>query len=251
MTESTPVGPAEPDAPSVSDALAAAAHKSAFGHVTPGEAPSGAALLAAIGGVRGIVESVLPGLLFLIVYTLTQELLPSVLIPMAIAVVFVIARVVTKSPATPAVVGAVGIAASALLAIISGRASENFLLGFYINGAWLLALLISLIARWPLVGVIVGLLRSEGSTWRGDRAKFRVAVITTWLWVGLFGLRLAVELPLYFADETQWLAGTKLLLGLPLYAGMLWVTWLLVRAVYAREVPRHADGASDTDGAQV
>jgi hypothetical protein len=144
----------------------------------------------------------------------------------------------------------VGIAASALLAIISGRASENFLLGFYINGAWLIALVISLIARWPLVGVIVGLVRSEGATWRGDKAKFRVAVITTWLWIGLFGLRLAVELPLYFADEAQWLAGTKLLLGLPLYAGMLWVTWLLVRAVYARDAPRHADAGSDHDEAQ-
>jgi hypothetical protein len=61
-----------------------------------------------------------------------------------------------------------------------------------------------------------------------------VLTIATWLWVGLFAVRLLVEVPLYLARQTEWLAGTKLLLGVPLYAAMLWVTWLLVRAVYAR-----------------
>jgi len=55
----------------------------------------------------------------------------------------------------------------------------------------------------------------------------------------LFSLRLIVEVPLYASGETEWLAGTKLLLGVPLYAAFLWVTWLLVRAVYVRS----ADGA--------
>jgi len=43
-----------------------------------------------------------------------------------------------------------------------------------------------------------------------------------------------VQLPLYYSDQTQLLGGAKLIMGLPLYAAVLWVTWLLVRAVYAR-----------------
>jgi hypothetical protein len=50
----------------------------------------------------------------------------------------------------------------------------------------------------------------------------------------MFALRLAVELPLYFAQATQGLATMKLLLGVPLYAGVLWVTWLLMRVAYGR-----------------
>ena len=65
----------------------------------------------------------------------------------------------------------------------------------------------------------------------------KVAVIATVLWCGLFGLRLAVELPLYFAGNTQSLATLKLILGVPLYAALLWVTWLLVRTAYARPEP--------------
>jgi thiol:disulfide interchange protein len=50
----------------------------------------------------------------------------------------------------------------------------------------------------------------------------------------MFAARLVVQVPLYLADQTQWLGATKLIMGLPLYAATLWVTWLLVRAVYAK-----------------
>lgn len=232
-------------APTVGESVAGAARKAGIGRVLPGEAPTGAALLAAIGGVRGIVESILPGLVFLVVFTISQELLISVLIPVAVAVVFVALRLFSRTPVTSAVAGLIGIAASALLAIVSGRAVENFVLGFYVNAAWILALTVSLLVRWPLIGVIVGLLRSEGTDWRINKPKFRVATITTVLWLSLFSARLFVQLPLYFADEAQWLATSRLLMGLPLYAGVLWITWLLVKAVYSPRQP--APTASDTN----
>jgi hypothetical protein len=121
-----------------------------------------------------------------------------------------------------------------LLALWTGRAEDNFVPGFFINAISITVLLVSIFVKWPLIGVIVGLLTSDPGEWRKDKAKFRVATIATLLWVALFSLRLLVQLPLYFAGLTQWLAGTKLLMGVPLYAGMLWVTWLLVRTVYAR-----------------
>ncbi|MCA0217847.1 MAG: DUF3159 domain-containing protein [Actinobacteria bacterium] len=223
--------------PSIRDSFAAAARRSGLGKVAPGENPSGSALLAAMGGVRGLVESILPGLGFLVVYTITQQLLPSVLFPLGLAVIFVVVRVVARQPWTSAVAGVVGIALSAGLALLTGRAEDNFVFGFLINAAFLLALLISLAARWPLIGVIASLITGEGSTWRQDRAKVKVAVIATVLWCGLFGVRLAVELPLYFAGNTQALATLKLILGVPLYAVLLWVTWLLVRTAYARPEP--------------
>jgi hypothetical protein len=223
-----------PTPPTFSEALSAAAQKSGFGQVTPGETPTAGALLGAMGGVRGIVESLLPGFVFVFVYAITQQTLPSVLIPAGIAVLFVLIRVLTRTPVVPALVGLLGIAVSAALAIFSGNAKENFVLGFWLNGAYVVALLVSLAVRWPVIGVIVGLLRGEGSAWRTDRAKYRVAFVTTVLWTCLFAARLAVQVPLYYADQTQLLGGAKLIMGLPLYAATLWVTWLLVRAVYAK-----------------
>lgn len=215
------------------DAFAAAARRSGFGRVAPGERPTAHDLWGAVGGVRGLVESLLPGFLFLAVFTITAEVVPSVLIPVGVAVLFVLVRAVTRSPILPAAIGLVGIALSAGLALWSGRAEENFVLGFIINGVWLAALLVSLAVRRPLIGIITGLLTGDAE-WRSDAAKRTVLTVTTWLWVGLFALRLGVQVPLYFAEQTAALAATKLLMGLPLYAAVLWVTWLMIRAVYAR-----------------
>jgi hypothetical protein len=219
---------------SLNDALATAAKKSGLGRVAPGEAPSGSALLSAMGGIRGIVESILPGLGFLVVYAITKELVPSVLIPLGIAVVFVVLRLVMRQPWTSAVAGVLGVGISAGLALITGRPEDNFVPGFLINAAFLIALLVSLAVRWPLIGVIASLITGEGSGWRGDKAKVRVAVIATILWCGLFATRLIVELPMYFSGATAALATTKLILGVPFYAALLWVTWLLVRTAWSR-----------------
>lgn len=224
----------DPNLKPLGESLAAAAKKSGFGAVEPGEAPTSGALLKAMGGVRGLVESILPGLAFLVIFTITKDLVVSVVVPVVIAVVFVIVRAITRTPWSSALAGVIGLGLSAGLALITGRAEDNFVLGFLINAAFLIALLVSLAVRWPLIGVIVSLIRSEGSAWRDDKAKFRVALIGTLLWCGLFAVRLGVELPLYFAGNTGALATLKLILGVPLYAGMLWVTWLLVRTVYAR-----------------
>ncbi|MDF2441903.1 MAG: hypothetical protein JWR01_106 [Subtercola sp.] len=220
---------------SFSDAFAAAARRSGIGQVAPGEAPTAQSLIRAIGGVRGLVESILPGLAFLVIYTITKDLTPSVLAPLAVSVVFIVVRLVTRSPVMPAIAGLIGVAISAALALFTGRAEDNFLPGLIINAVSIVVLLVSIVVRWPLIGFIVGVLTGDLTGWRSDPAKFRVVLIASWCWVGLFALRLGVEGPLYFAGQAAALASVKLLLGVPLYAAMLWVTWLLVRAAFGHQ----------------
>jgi hypothetical protein len=100
----------------------------------------------------------LPGIGFLVVYTLTQDLVWSVSAPLAVAVGFIFARLLQKSPLMPALAGLVGIAASAGVALWSGRPEDNFLLGFLVNGLWVVGLLVSLAVRRPLVGVFAAVL---------------------------------------------------------------------------------------------
>jgi hypothetical protein len=237
MAEQQPMGD---DVPTFREAMSAAARRSGLGKVTPGETPTAGALLAAIGGVRGLIESIVPGLGFLVTYTITQNLVPSVLAPLGLAVAFIIIRVVARQPVTTALAGALGIGISAALALLTGNANDNFVPGFFINGGVLLVMIVSLIARRPFVGVIVGLLLGDDD-WRRNAAKMRVAAVATVLWATLSALRLAVQVPLYLAESTEALAATKLVMGVPLYAMLLWVTWLLVRTAWrAREEP--ADG---------
>jgi hypothetical protein len=232
--------------PSFREALSAAARRSSLGKVPPGETPTAGALLAAMGGARGLVESILPGLGFLVVFTITKDLLPSVLAPLAVSLVFIVLRLVMRQPVTTAIAGALGVGISAGLALITNDANNNFVPGFFINGGVVLVMVASLLARRPFVGLIVSLLLNDDD-WRKNPAKVRVATIATILWTALSALRLAVQLPLYLAGvagtagATEALAATKLVMGVPLYAALLWVTWLLVRTAWrAREAP--ADG---------
>jgi len=223
-----------PQEESFRDALRSAVSKAGIGQVAPGEIPTGSSLLRAVGGVRGLVEAILPGLGFLVVYAITREVLPSVIAPVALALVFVIVRLLSRTPATQAFAGVFGIALSAGLALFTGRAEDNFALGLIINVVSLVVLLVSLAVRWPLIGLIAGVLTNELTEWRKHKAKRRVLTVATWLWVGVFSVRLAVQAPLYFAQQTELLAAMKLLMGIPLYAAMLWVTWLLVTSVYRK-----------------
>jgi hypothetical protein len=66
----TPDDDDEP-APSFRQSVGDALRKSGLGQVTPGEVPTAGSLLKAIGGVQGLIESILPGLGFLAIYSLT------------------------------------------------------------------------------------------------------------------------------------------------------------------------------------
>ena len=201
--------------------------------VKPGEAPTREDLFAAIGGVRGVVESVVPGFVFLLVFTATGELLPSVVAPVGVAVIALLVRLIQRLPVLPAVSGGIGIALSAGYALWTGRAEDNFVGGFIINSISLAVVLVSLAVRRPIVGVIASLINPEVD-WKASRRASRAVRVATMMWGAFFAFRLSVQVPLYFAGATAALASTKLVMGLPLYAAMLWVTWLILRSVTSR-----------------
>jgi hypothetical protein len=237
----------EQDNSQLNDALGAAAKNSALGKVAAAEEFNGKAVIASIGGVRGLVESILPSFVFLVVFLITKDVVLSALIPLAVAVAFIVVRAVTKLQVTPAITGAVGVAITAILAISTNRAENNFILGIWLNVGYLVAFVISIVVRRPLIGVIVGfLLGEQAAHWREAKRERRMLTLLTWLWAGMFALRLVVEVPLYLAANAAGLGVAKLILGVPLYAVVLWITWLLVRSVFP---PKPAAETSGTETA--
>ncbi|MBD7981942.1 DUF3159 domain-containing protein [Oerskovia merdavium] len=245
-------------------------------------------LADSIGGVRGLVESMAPGLVFVVVFIATGNTLqPALIASVAVALVAVAARLVQRTPITQAFGGFLGVAIGVLWAWKSGEAQNYYAAGLLTNAAYLVAMAVSVLVRWPVVGLVVEALRSgwtdgdkvkaavaaneepdagaasaapvtPGETpvprgedgepapgaftvwarrWRGDPALMRRYALATWLWVGMFALRLAVQVPLFMAgeDAVAWLGTARLVMGIPLWALTLWVTWLLVRR------PRVAD----------
>ncbi|MGN6426306.1 DUF3159 domain-containing protein [uncultured Leifsonia sp.] len=243
MTENhQPAGPEKDEqlAATLGESIARAARKSGIGQLPEGDESTGHALLAALGGVRGLLETILPGLVFLILFTFTQNVPLSIGLSVAVAVIFTVVRIVGKTPVTQAMAGLIGVGVSAILALITGRGEDNFLLGIWTNAAYGAALLISILVRWPLIGLAAGYLMGDGLAWRTVKSKFRVMQALTFLWFLLFAARLLVQVPLYLAhtpEATSALALTKLLMGVPLYAPLLLITWFVVKGQFPQKPP--------------
>ncbi|MCR2811093.1 MULTISPECIES: DUF3159 domain-containing protein [unclassified Microbacterium] len=227
--------------PSASDVLGAALGGAAKrAGLDPAEgAATGHVVWRAMGGWRGILESVLPSLVFVVAFTVSYDpgtqagnLWLSLGLSVGLAAIFTIIRLVTKSPPSAAIGGLLATAGAAALALWTGRGQDNFVLGFFTNAAYGTAFLVSAVIGWSLIGIAVGFLMGEGTRWRADKRKRRVFFWLALAWGALFAVRLAVQLPLYFAGDVTALGTLKLIMGLPLFAPLVAVTWLAVRALY-------------------
>jgi hypothetical protein len=188
-------------------------------------------LLAGMGGWLGVVETVLPSVLFGTSFALTGEALVSVSLAGGTSVAFILYRLITRKSASSALIGALAVGFAAWLALREGgQAVDYFIPGFITNAAYGSVLLLSIIVRWPLIGVLVEVLRGHDMSWRKNRKILTIYSAVTAFWVGFFSLRLAIQLPLYFAGNTELLATARVAMGPPLYALVIVTTWLMLRA---------------------
>jgi hypothetical protein len=196
----------------------------------------------AVGGPRGMIEAVVPMTLFSVVFGLGASMRTSLIAAVGSAVVFAIWRVASRQPLTHAVSGLLGIALGAYLAMRTGRA-ENFVLPSLVkNSVQAVVFGVSALTRWPLVGLVLGLVRGEGLQWRQDLPRMRAYRRATWVWCGMFVVRLAVQVPLWLAGAAAVLGFANVLLGLPLFGAVLWLTWSIVREHHEKPAPTPAAG---------
>ncbi len=187
-------------------------------------------LAEAVGGPLGMAETTLPAVAFVVAYTVSgQETNVAAVVAVGLALLLSVARLVKRETPRHALSGLVGVAFAAFIATKSGKAENFFLPGLLANAAYATAFLVSILVRWPLVGVIVSQLDGEGTEWRQDPARVRVFSRASWLWVALFGVRLLVQLPLYLAGAVVALGIARTAMGVPLFALGIWLTFLLVR----------------------
>jgi hypothetical protein len=187
-------------------------------------------LAEAVGGPLGMVETSLPAVAFVAAYVASgSDTNTAAAVAVGLALVLAVARLVRRESPRHALSGLVGVAFAGFVATRSGRAEDFFLPGLLANALYAGACIVSIAARRPLVGLVVAQLDGEGPGWREDAARMRTFTRATWLWAGLFGLRLLVQLPMYLAGAVVPLGIARTAMGLPLFALGLWLTWRLVR----------------------
>lgn len=236
-----------PGDPQLADVLGRFAQRTGVASAGDADATVQEAVWQTLGGWRGLVESIAPSLVFVLVFALTRDVVWAVGISVAIAGVAVIVRLLQRSPVAPALGGLFAAAASAALAVWTGRGEDNFLFGLITNAIYGTVILVATLTRWSPIGLAVGFIHGDVTGWRADKRLRSVFFWLGMLWAGLFFARLAVQLPLYLAGNIGGLGLAKLLMGIPLFAPVVAITWLVTRGLYARRTDAESASARVVD----
>lgn len=186
-------------------------------------------LLAQMGGPMGMVDSGLPVVVFVIVNVMAG-LKPALIAALAAGVVIAIVRLVRHKPATQAIGGLVAVGIAAFIAYRVGSARGYFLFGIWTYLLYGGALLLSILVRWPLIGVLWEGINGRGTGWRADKKRRYRYDAATAVWVAVFAARYGVQQWLYGEDEVGWLAATRLAMGYPLFIAAIIATVVIVGA---------------------
>lgn len=205
---------------------AGSGHAAGSGATVEGEVR--AKLSAQFGGLRGSLETSLPVVVFTVVWLATLALQLAVVVAVAAAVVAYGVRRAQGSETTYVRQGLLGILIAAALAGFTGRAETVFLPGIIQNGIGALVLSVSLVARAPVAGFMVGEVLGDRTGWRRDAGIVRLSDRLTLVMLAPMLVRLSVQLPLYLAGEVGWLGVSRVVLGWPLHAATLALLGLIL-----------------------
>ncbi|GAA1686406.1 DUF3159 domain-containing protein [Fodinicola feengrottensis] len=186
-------------------------------------------LASLLGGRTASIDATLPPVAFVAGWLLSGR---SVAIGAVVAIVIGLAvagfRLARGNRPRAVLIGLLGVCVAALIALYTGRAADFFLLQLASNGASALAWAISIVFRWPLLGVIVGLLLGQKTRWRKDRALMRAYSLASWIWVLQYVIRVAVFGVFYAMQAVVPLLVARVALSWPLIVLCLLVSgWVL------------------------
>lgn len=188
----------------------------------------------AIGGWRGLIDSALPSMLFIVIFVFQKNLNNALIASLALGGVLLVIRLFERKSLTQVFSGFLGLSISVFLTWRTKDASNFFLTGIVTNAIYGFFLLISVLIRKPLIGYLVGSLVGDTTGWLKHPLLVRAYTTVTWLWVAVFGLRLLVQIPLYLNDSIALLGSVKIFMGWPLYLFAVWLTYQIVQTARAK-----------------
>ena len=209
-----------------------------------GQRPPTPALVEALGGKRGLIDSGLPAVVFVFVNSVVTALsdrdtgLRAALVAAVVSgLAVVVLRLLRREPLQQAVSGFLGLGLAVFFAARSGEARGFFLPGIWINVGYGTAFLVSALVGRPLVGVIYAAVDGMGAQWRENPRLRRVFAYASVGWALVFASRAAVQGTLYVLDRPGLLAAARLLMGWPLTIAAVALTVAGVKRARARISP--------------
>ncbi|EHR63381.1 DUF3159 domain-containing protein [Saccharomonospora cyanea] len=190
-------------------------------------------LASLLGGRKGALDASLPPVAFGIGWFAGGSSIGwGAAAAVAVSIVVGAVRIVRGGRAGAVLVSLAAVVVAALIALYTGRAVDFFLPQLLSNVASALAWAVSIVVRWPLLGVVVGFVLGQRTRWRSDPALVRAYSRASWVWVAQYLIRVVVFGALWTADAVVALSVARVVLSWPLVLATLVVSgWVLYRCL--------------------
>jgi hypothetical protein len=186
-------------------------------------------VIKALGGKKGLIDSGLPAVVFLVTFNVTNDLRVAIWAALTLSICLAILRLAKKDTIQHSVSGILGVLICAYFANRSGNASDFYIPKLLTNLAYGTAYLVANLVGWPLLGIVLGPLLGENFEWRKNPARKKVYTRASWIWVAMFFSRIAVQYPIYRSGNVNLLGTVNLAMGYPLFFATAYGSWLVIK----------------------
>jgi hypothetical protein len=187
-------------------------------------------VINALGGKKGLIDSGLPAVVFLVVFNLNQDLQRAIWASLGLAIFLAIWRLARKDTIQHSISGVIGVLICAYFANRSGNPSDFYIPKLLTNLGYGTVYLIANLVGWPILGLVLGPLLGENFTWRNNPRRKKMYIKASWLWVALFFSRIAVQYPIYESGNVNLLGTVNLAMGYPLFFAAAYGSWLIIKS---------------------
>jgi hypothetical protein len=188
-----------------------------------------------LGGIRGLVESSLPVLVFILV-NMATSLKPALWAAVGSAALIAGYRLIRRDSVRHALNGLFAVGIAAFIAARTGQAEDFYLLNIARNSGGALLCAGSVLVRRPVIGYAWRFISEMPADWRERKPVVRAFNLISLVWALMFAIRAAVQIWLWSQHNADALGWASLAMGWPMFgACLLFTVWYGRRAIAERE----------------
>ena len=186
-------------------------------------------VLQAFGGKKGLIDSGIPAVIFLVVFNVADALRPALISAIAVSALLTLIRLARRETVQHAMSGFIGVLICAWFANRTGNASDLYIPKLLTNLGYGTVYLMGNLVGWPIMGLVLGPILGENLKWRNHPERKRAYTLASWLWVAMFFTRIAVQYPIYRTGNVNLLGTVNLAMGYPLFIATAYGTWQIIK----------------------
>jgi hypothetical protein len=186
-----------------------------------------------LGGLRGLIESSLPVLVFILA-NMATSLKPALWAAVGSAALIAAYRLIRKDSVRHALNGLFAVGIAAFIAARTGQAEDFYLLNIARNTGGALLCAGSVLIRRPVIGYAWRFISEIPPAWRESKPLVRAFSLISLVWALMFAIRAGVQIYLWSQHNADALGWASLAMGWPMFgACLLFTVWYGRRAIAA------------------